>query len=273
MTDDGRAGDLALLRSAASRLHRECEVPLVFGGLRDEHGVPVTLTLGEVTSDLATITIKPSRGLGGKTWLSRRPAFVRDYGTSLDITHEYDRQILGERVTFLAVVPIVVRDDVRGLLYAGTRGAAPLSEAALESLVNEARKVSGEMEIRDEVDRRVRLAASVASAGPETAELQRLRDAFAEMRLIARDTADLRTRDRLEALLGGDAPDAEVSLTARQLDVVSLAAAGCRNAEIADRLGLGPETVKSYLRSAMARLGARSRHEAVAAARRHGLLP
>nr|WP_254450832.1 LuxR C-terminal-related transcriptional regulator [Aeromicrobium stalagmiti] len=93
------------------------------------------------------------------------------------------------------------------------------------------------------------------------------------MRLIARDTADLRTRDRLEALLGGDAPDAEVSLTARQLDVVSLAAAGCRNAEIADRLGLGPETVKSYLRSAMARLGARSRHEAVAAARRHGLLP
>ncbi|AWB90988.1 helix-turn-helix transcriptional regulator [Aeromicrobium chenweiae] len=272
MTVDVRPDDLDLLRAAAARLRRDWEVPLVFGGLRDDQGVPVRLALGEVTSDLSTITIKPSLGLGGKTWVSRRPAYVRDYGTSLDITHEYDRQILGERVTFLAVVPIVVRDDVRGLLYAGTRGSEQLPETALEALVAEARKVSGELEVRDEVDRRVRLSESVAAAGPETAELQRLREAYAQMRVIARETADPRTRERLEALLARDVPG-EVTLTARQLDVVSLVAAGCRNSEIADRLGLGPETVKSYLRSAMARLGARSRHEAVAAARRHGLLP
>jgi DNA-binding NarL/FixJ family response regulator len=271
VTIDVRADDLELLRAAAARLRRESGIPLVFGGLRDERGVPVTLTMGEVTNDLATITIKPSLGLGGKTILTRRPAYVRDYGTSLDITHEYDRQILGERVTFLAVVPIVVRDDLRGLLYAGTRDT-PLSSGALDSLVTEARKVSDEMEIRDEVDRRVRLADSIASAGPETAELQRLREAFAQMRVIARETDDLRTREQLEALLNRTS-DAPVALTTRQLDVVSLAALGCRNAEIAARLGLGQETVKSYLRSAMARLGASSRHEAVAAARRHGLLP
>lgn len=273
MTLDVRAADLDLLRSSAARLRREREVPLVFGGLRDDRGVPVTLTMGEVTSDLASIVIRPSRGLGGKTWVSRRPSYVRDYGTSLDITHEYDRQILGERVTFLAVVPIVVRDDVRGLLYAGTRGAEPLSPDALEALVAESRRVSGEMEVRDEVDRRVALAQSVAAAGPETAELQRLREAFAEMRSIARETDDPRTRARLEALLAAPSGAEAVELTARQLDVVSLVAAGCRNAEIADRLGLAPETVKSYLRSAMSRLGARSRLEAVAAARRHGLLP
>lgn len=272
MTVDVRDDDLELLRAAAVRLRRDSGIPLVFGGLRDERGVPVTLTTGEVTNDLATITIKPALGLGGKTWLTRRPAFVRDYGSSLDITHEYDRQILGERVTFLAVVPIVVRDDVRGLLYAGTRSDTPLSAGALDSLVAEARKVSDEMEIRDEVDRRVRLAAAVASAGPETAELQRMREAFAQMRVIASETDDPRTRDSLEALLAGTS-DSPVELTRRQLDVVSLAAVGCRNAEIAARLGLGPETVKSYLRSAMARLGASSRHEAVAAARRHGLLP
>lgn len=271
MTIDARADDLELLRASAGRLRRECGIPLVFGGLRDERGVPVTLTMGEVTNDLATITIRPSLGLGGKTFLTRRPAYVRDYGTSPDITHEYDRQILGERVTFLAVVPIVVRDDVRGLLYAGTRDS-PLSSGTLDSLVVEARKVSDEMEIRDEVDRRVALAASVASAGPETAELQRLREAFAQMRVIARETADPHTRERLEALLVAS-PDSPASLTARQLDVVALVAVGCRNAEIAARLDLAPETVKSYLRSAMARLGASSRHEAVAAARRHGLLP
>ncbi|MFI5429227.1 LuxR C-terminal-related transcriptional regulator [Aeromicrobium sp. UC242_57] len=243
----------------------------MFGGLRDEHGVPVTLTMGEITTDLSSITIRPAAGLGGKTWLSRRPAYVSDYGTSPEITHEYDRQILGERVTFLAVVPIVVREDVRGLLYAGTRGEAELSPEALEALVAESRRVAGELEIRDEVDRRVGLRDAQAVAGPETAERQRFRDAFAEMRIIARETTDPATRARIEALL--DPSTGAVILTERQLDVMGLVAMGCRNAEIADRLGLGRETVKSYLRSAMARLGARSRHEAVTNARRAGLLP
>ena len=100
-----------------------------------------------------------------------------------------------------------------------------------------------------------------------------MRDAFAELRLIARETSDPLTRRRIEAALTGDGARDGVTLTSRQLDVVSLVAAGCRNAEIADRLGLSAETVKSYLRSAMARLGAKSRHEAVVSARRNGLLP
>lgn len=272
MALDIRAEDHELLRMAATRLRRESDVPLVFGGLRDEGGVRVTLTMGEITHDLSTITIRPAAGLGGKTWLSRRPAYVRDYGTSADITHEYDRQILGERVTFLAVVPIVVRDDVRGLLYAGTRGADQLSTDAMDALVAESRRVAGELEIRDEVDRRIELREARALAGLSTSERQRFRDAFAEMRLIARETTDESTRARLAALLDPSG-EATPALTERQLDVISLVATGCRNAEIADRLGLGRETVKSYLRSAMARLGARSRHEAVANARRAGLLP
>lgn len=274
MSVDARTDDLELLRSAASRLRRDAQVPLVFGGLRRDEEVPVTLTLGQFTEDLGTLAIRPSCGLGGKTWLSRRPAYVRDYGSSPDITHEYDRQILGERITFLAVVPLVVRDAVRGLLYAGSRGGEPLSTSMLESLSAEARRVSTELEVRDEVDRRVQLELARDQAGPETSELQRLREAFAELRLIARETSDPLTRERVEALLvRDDAGGDDVTLTARQLDVISLVAAGCRNAEIADRLGLSAETVKSYLRSAMARLGARSRHEAVVSARRNGLLP
>lgn len=234
----------------------------------------MTLTSGQVTDDLRTISIRPDLGLGGKTWLSRRPAYVRDYGSSADITHEYDRQILGERITFLAVVPLVVRDDVRGLLYAGSRGDG-LSTSVLESLAGEARRVSTELEVRDEIDRRVQLARARDHAGPLTVEVQRLRDSFAELRAIARESSDPSTRSRMEALLArhGSPADGAVELTSRQLDVVSLVAAGCGNAEIADRLGLSPETVKSYLRSARARLGARSRHEAVVAARRAGLLP
>ena len=47
----------------------------------------------------------------------------------------------------------------------------------------------------------------------------------------------------------------------------------CTNAMVAERLGLRPETVKAYLRSAMRKLGAHTRGEAVSAARRAGLLP
>jgi DNA-binding CsgD family transcriptional regulator len=50
-------------------------------------------------------------------------------------------------------------------------------------------------------------------------------------------------------------------------------AAGATNAAAADRLGVSAETVKAYLRSAMRKLGARTRGEAVVAARRVGLLP
>jgi DNA-binding CsgD family transcriptional regulator len=50
-------------------------------------------------------------------------------------------------------------------------------------------------------------------------------------------------------------------------------AEGCSNAEAAQRLGVSPETVKAYLRNIHGKLGVRNRTEAVAVARRSGLLP
>jgi LuxR family transcriptional regulator, regulator of acetate metabolism len=55
--------------------------------------------------------------------------------------------------------------------------------------------------------------------------------------------------------------------------VLAQIALGCTNQEAALRLSLGAETVKSYLRQAMSKLDAGTRHEAVARARRYGLLP
>ncbi|NEB58243.1 helix-turn-helix transcriptional regulator, partial [Streptomyces diastaticus] len=62
-------------------------------------------------------------------------------------------------------------------------------------------------------------------------------------------------------------------LAPREVDVLACVAAGATNGAVAERLGVGPETVKSYLRSAMRKLGARTRTEAVAVARRTGWLP
>ena len=71
--------------------------------------------------------------------------------------------------------------------------------------------------------------------------------------------------------LGGSAPEGTALLAPRELDALRLVAVGASNLEIAARLGLSPETVKSHLRSAMRRLGVHDRTAAVHVARVAGV--
>jgi DNA-binding CsgD family transcriptional regulator len=115
------------------------------------------------------------------------------------------------------------------------------------------------------------------------------------------DVADPATRRRLAALVKADpdivlvaeAEDADVvvserviataapatlpqegaALTPRELDVLRLVAQGLGNKEIAAGLDLSPHTVKYHLASVLAKLGVRSRTEAVSRGIRTGLLP
>ncbi len=103
-----------------------------------------------------------------------------------------------------------------------------------------------------------------------------MREAHATLRALAPRIADPDLRAELLAacgLLTTARPGGGASLAPRELDVLSWVAAGATNAAVAERLGLRPETVKGYLRSAMRKLGAHTRGEAVMAARRVGLLP
>jgi two-component system response regulator DesR len=68
-----------------------------------------------------------------------------------------------------------------------------------------------------------------------------------------------------EAISAGDNP-----LTAREADVLELAADGTPIDEIAQRAALSPGTVRNYLSSAGAKLGTSNRHEAARIARAHG---
>ncbi|MDI9899200.1 LuxR C-terminal-related transcriptional regulator [Rhodococcus sp. IEGM 1409] len=63
-----------------------------------------------------------------------------------------------------------------------------------------------------------------------------------------------------------------VVLSPREREVMGYVALGLRNAEIAERLSLSVETIKTYMRNLMGKLDVRSRHEAVVEARRHGLI-
>ncbi|MCW0212627.1 MAG: helix-turn-helix transcriptional regulator [Pseudonocardia sp.] len=118
-----------------------------------------------------------------------------------------------------------------------------------------------------------------AAEGLSGAEIEEIRRVFALLRIAAgRARADEAgaLADRLVRVVHpgppGPSPGAD-SLTARELDVLALAAVGHRNAEIAVRMGISAETVKSYLRTAMGRLGVHSRHAAVGAARAAGRIP
>jgi PAS domain S-box-containing protein len=62
------------------------------------------------------------------------------------------------------------------------------------------------------------------------------------------------------------ADDAPETLTAREREVVALAAMGASGPEIAEELHIAHDTVRTHMRNAMTRLGARSRAHLVAKA-------
>ncbi|MEU7767731.1 LuxR C-terminal-related transcriptional regulator [Nocardia sp. NPDC049190] len=283
MTDTAllRPRDGDALRAEIRWVAGKAAVPVVFGGEVHEDALLLSEFVGTVTNGLRGLSVSRASGLGGRVMDSGHPASVADYPNASSITHHYDGPVSGEGIRSVLAVPVVVDQRSRAVLYAATRGSSPLGDRTADLLVQAARRLSIEITIRDEVDRRLRLLAATvpaADTAPEIAE--ELRDIHAELRGMARSTEDDRLRGRLHAvserlthaLVGTPRTDSP-TLSRRELDVLSHVALGCTNQEAAQRLSLGTETVKSYLRNAMVKLDAHSRHEAVVTARRHGLLP
>ena len=65
---------------------------------------------------------------------------------------------------------------------------------------------------------------------------------------------------------------ADLRLTPRQTEILELMASGVSTSEIANELTLSIETVRNHIRNLLRELHAHTRPEAIAAARRHGLL-
>jgi DNA-binding NarL/FixJ family response regulator len=72
---------------------------------------------------------------------------------------------------------------------------------------------------------------------------------------------------------GLDWPGREEGLTDRESEILALITQGLSNADVAAHTYLSPNTVKSYIRSAYAKIGATSRTQAVLWGVEHGFVP
>lgn len=274
--------DATLVSHAVTELARRTNFPVAFGGLEHDGAVHVSTIVGARTRSIEGLVVHAERGLGGRALVERRPRLALDYRNARTITHDYDRAILGEGIATLFAVPVLVRGSARGVLYCGSWAQAPLGEREARPAFDVAGELGTELRVRDEVDRRL-AAATPGDDGLSAGAREEIRQSYAQLRSIAATVHDDGVRRRLEELeqrlaaLSGDvsiAPEgAGIHLSRRELDVLSCAAVGATNGEIAASLALRETTVKSYLASAMSKLDASTRHAAVARARRVGLLP
>ncbi|MEU4981519.1 helix-turn-helix transcriptional regulator [Streptomyces sp. NPDC021969] len=277
------AVDAAQIRSALVRLRRTTGLPVAFGGLVESgrRQVRISELSGTATTALSALAVTAGNGLGGRAVALSRPCAVTDYSVSRQISHEYDLPVAAEGLRSVLAVPVVVRRRVRGVLYGALRTAQPLGDRTLSAAVAVARDAEQALVLRDEADELLAAAApppgAPAPGAAGGAAWEQVREAHAALRALAPRIADPALRDELlracGLLVAGSGPVPGPRLAPREVDVLACVAAGATNGAAAERLGVGPETVKSYLRSAMRKLGARTRTEAVASARRTGWLP
>ncbi|MEU7332292.1 response regulator transcription factor [Streptomyces parvus] len=277
------AVDAVEMQAALSRLRRTSGLPVVFGGLlSDARHARIAELNGAQTSALRGLVISAGSGLGGKAIALSRPCAVTDYPAARHISHEYDAAVAAEGLRSVVAAPVVVRRAVRGVLYGALRTPVTLGDRTFDAVVAAARDVEQSLAVRDSA--RQLLAAGrdrVSDPNAVPGAWEDVREAHRDLRALLPRVVDPALRDellevcgRLASASGARASTArEVRLAPREVDVVACVAAGATNAAAAERLGLRPETVKGYLRSAMRKLGAHTRLEAVVAARRAGLLP
>lgn len=267
MRDDG-----AEVRRALATLRTTTGLPVAFGGVARPGGVTLSELLGTSTNSLSNLVVIRGNGLGGKALALAKPLAVTDYSHAAGISHQYDQPVTAEGLRSIVAVPVVVNRVVRAVLYGALRQALPLGDRVLTAAREVARDLEQGLAVRDA--QRSRIEDVRAPRGWEE-----VRAAHAELRQLAAEVTDEALRQRVHEVCARLAaswapPDGPVPLVSpRELDVLAGIAMGQTNAEVALRLGVRPETVKGYLRSAMRKLDVHSRLAAVVAARRHGLLP
>ncbi|MCS4490314.1 LuxR C-terminal-related transcriptional regulator [Corynebacterium sp. ES2794-CONJ1] len=267
------------VRSALASLKTATGIPVtMFAALTPDNRLQITQWVGLRTPALQNLVIEPGVGVGGRVLTTKRPVGVSDYTRATVISHELDALIYDEGLHSVVAVPVIVNREVRGVLYVGVHSPVRLGDKVIEEVTMTARCLEQEFAINTS-SRRAEGLRGGATKGRmmNGAEWEQIRATHSKLRMLANRLDDETLRAELEELCDQMVAPVRVKqttkLSAREIDVLSCVALGHTNVEAAEEMGIGAETVKSYLRSVMRKLGAHTRYEAVNAARRIGALP
>lgn len=267
------------VRAALSSLKTVTGIPVtMYGTLLPDNRLQITQWVGLRTPALQNLIIDAGVGVGGRVVSTRRAVGVSDYSRATTISHENDRHIQDEGLHSIVAVPVTVQREIRGVLYVGVHSPVRLGDKVIEEVTMTARCLEQDLAVNSAM-RRADGGKSGAARGHvmNGAEWEQVRSTHSKLRMLANRVEDEDLRKELEALCDQMVSPVRVKqstkLSARELDVLSCVALGHTNVEAAEEMGIGAETVKSYLRSVMRKLGAHTRYEAVNAARRIGALP
>ncbi len=269
------------IRSALASLKTATGIPVtMYATVLPDNRLQITQWVGLRTPALQNLTIDPGVGVGGRVVATRRPVGVSDYTRANVISHEKDSAIQDEGLHSIVAVPVIVHREIRGVLYVGVHSAVRLGDTVIEEVTMTARTLEQDLAINSALrrsgspDGRGALKPNRVMNG---AEWEQVRSTHSKLRMLANRVTDEELRRELEELCDQMVTPVRVKqttkLSARELDVIACVALGHTNVEAAEEMGIGAETVKSYLRSVMRKLGAHTRYEAVNAARRIGALP
>lgn len=268
------------IRAALTSLKTATGIPVtMYATLLSDNRLQITQWVGLRTPALQNLSIEPGVGVGGRVVSTRRPVGVSDYTRANVITHEKDRAIQDEGLHSIVAVPVIVQREVRGVLYVGVHSPVRLGDKVIEEVTMTARTLEQDLAINSAMRRADGGKMSLNKPGRvmNGAEWEQVRSTHSKLRMLANRVDDDVLRKELEFLCDQMVTPVRIKqstkLSARELDVLSCVALGHTNVEAAEEMGIGAETVKSYLRSVMRKLGAHTRYEAVNAARRIGALP
>ncbi|MBH0775044.1 helix-turn-helix transcriptional regulator [Nocardia bovistercoris] len=262
-------------------LRRHGRMDMAFGGPVRNGAVAMQITdlAGGRTRSTADLVVRNGEGLGGKALMLGRPVAVADYMADESITHVYDHAVRPEAIQTLAALPIIVDRTPRLLVYLAARTHVRLGDRWFDGFAPMVRRIEREITVEDEVGRRLSLLRPNAEPGyPGLSRDDRI-DIARELTELADRIDDEGLRARLHAVgnrvapIAADAPAwPPALLRPREIDVLEQVAQGLSTRQVAEALGLMPNTVKSYLKSAMHKLHATNRVQAIIAARRLGFL-
>lgn len=268
------------VRAALSSLKTATGIPVtMYGTLLPDNRLQITQWVGLRTPALQNLTIDAGVGVGGRVVKSRRAVGVSDYLRAKTISHENDRLIQDEGLHSIVAVPVIVQREIRGVLYVGVHSPVRLGDKVIEEVTMTARCLEQDLAVNSVLRRADGGKSGAGRSGHvmNGAEWEQVRSTHSKLRMLANRVAEDDIRKELETLCDQMVSPVRVKqstkLSARELDVLSCVALGHTNVEAAEEMGIGAETVKSYLRSVMRKLGAHTRYEAVNAARRIGALP